>query len=38
MNNKIGLGLITCDRIDFFTKSLNSVLACSKNISNFELF
>lgn len=37
MNNKIGLGLITCDRIDFFTKSLNSVLSCTKNISNFEL-
>ena len=37
MNNKIGLGLITCDRIDFFKKSLNSILTCSKNIENFEL-
>lgn len=37
MNNKIGLGLITCDRPDFFKKSFASVIEHTKNIKNFEL-
>lgn len=34
--DKIGLGLITCDRIDFFKKSAKAAINNSKYIENFE--
>lgn len=35
--NKIGLGVITCDRIDFLQKCLNSVQEHTKSLPDFEL-
>jgi glycosyltransferase involved in cell wall biosynthesis len=35
--NKIGLGVITCDRIDFLQKCLNSVQEHTKSLKDFEL-
>lgn len=35
-NNKIGIGLITCDRLDFFKKSFSSLQNVIDNSENYE--
>ena len=35
-NNKIGIGLITCDRLDFFKKSFSSLQKVIDNSENYE--
>jgi GT2 family glycosyltransferase len=36
MENKIGVGLITCDRIDFFKKSAKSIIKALEKHKDFE--
>lgn len=36
MKTKIGLGLITCDRLNFFEKSFSSIRENTKELDNFE--